>query len=150
MMSKEEKNKILIESIFNNVGGVENIKDVYHCATRMRLTLFNSKITDLKEIKKLEKIKGALWSNGELQLIIGQEVSKITKLLKEKLILFKTNNIEFKVEKKENLTNFSLGRKVIKVISAIFGPLIPFLVGVGLIIAFQQLLLGTGLGNNPI
>ncbi len=148
-MSKEEKNKILIESIFNNVGGVENIKDVYHCATRMRLTLFNSKISDLKEIKKIEKIKGALWSNGELQLIIGQEVSKITKLLKEKLTLLKNSNIEFKVDKKENLTNFSLGRKVIKAISAIFGPLIPFLVGVGLIMAFQQLLLRTGLGNDP-
>ncbi len=148
-MSKEEKNKILIESIFNNVGGVENIKDVYHCATRMRLTLFNSKISDLKEIKKIEKIKGALWSNGELQLIIGQKVSKITKLLKEKLTLLKNSNIEFKVDKRENLTNFSLGRKVIKAISAIFGPLIPFLVGVGLIMAFQQLLLRTGLGNDP-
>ncbi|ALD66565.1 PTS transporter subunit EIIC [Spiroplasma cantharicola] len=149
-MSKEERSIVLIQNIFDKIGGGENIKDVYHCATRMRLTLFNPQIVDLKEIKKIVNIKGALWSNGELQLIIGQEVSKVTSILKNQLNNFKTNNTDnFKIKQQENLNNFSLWKRLIKSVSAIFGPLIPFLVGVGLIMALQQFLLRTGLVNDP-
>ncbi|AUB31725.1 PTS transporter subunit EIIC [Spiroplasma floricola] len=150
-MSKESKNEILIENIFDKIGGSENIKDVYHCATRMRLTLFNQDSANLKELKTITNIKGALWSNGELQLIIGPVVSKVTQLLKNKLTSFKNKDdkVNFKVENNLNSTKVPIWKRLIKSVSAIFGPLIPFLIGVGLIMALEQLLLRTGLVHNP-
>lgn len=40
-MTKQQKQLALIEEIFINVGGKQNIKDVYNCATRLRLTLYD-------------------------------------------------------------------------------------------------------------
>ncbi|AKX34261.1 PTS system, sucrose-specific IIC component [Spiroplasma litorale] len=151
-MGKIEKKDILVQNILDKIGGPDNVKDVYHCATRMRLSLFNQDLAKLNELKTISNIKGALWSNGELQLIIGAEVSKITESLKSNLTTTVTksqNTSDFNAKKIVQDKNISLWRKFIKSVSAFFGPLIPFLIGVGLIMAFQQLLIRTKIGSDP-
>lgn len=152
--SKNDKQEQLILEILKMVGSSKNIKDVYHCATRMRFTLFDRNIVYLEEIKKINGIKGAIYANGELQIIIGQQVSVLTTLLKNKIIdqIEKPNNNldGFELKKPIQINqNISIWRKFLKAVSGVFGPLIPFLIGVGLIMAFQQLLIRTGLATDP-
>ncbi|AGR41373.1 PTS transporter subunit EIIB [Spiroplasma taiwanense] len=152
-MGKIEKQEVLVQNIFDKVGGPENVKDVYHCATRMRLTLHNQDAANINDLKTISNIKGALWSNGELQLIIGPEVSQITALfknnLKSEVQNNNKNNTDFNVKAQIQENNVSIWRKFIKSVSAIFGPLIPFLIGVGLIMALQQLLIRSGVASDP-
>ncbi|WP_339023131.1 PTS transporter subunit EIIC [Spiroplasma endosymbiont of Crioceris asparagi] len=155
-MSKESKQELIVQNILDKIGGKQNVKDVYHCATRMRLSLFNDDLAKVSEIKTISNIQGALWSNGELQIIIGAEVPKITNLLKQKLGLeTQTTAIngdgkgEFILENKHAKSNVATYRRFLKSVSAIFGPLIPFLIGVGLIMALQQLLNRAGVVKIP-
>ncbi|QBQ07860.1 PTS system, sucrose-specific IIBC component [Spiroplasma gladiatoris] len=154
-MSKIEKQEVMVQNILEKVGGVDNIKDVYHCATRMRLSLINPDLAKINDLKVITNIRGALWSNGELQLIIGAEVSKITELLKKSLLninLVSNNEVvknDFNTKKNVVENNISIWRRFIKSVSAFFGPLIPFLIGVGLIMAFQQFLIRTKIGSDP-
>lgn len=145
-MSKTSKEQSTVEEILVFVGGAQNISDVYHCATRMRLTLVDQTSANLEALKKIPIIKGALYANGELQLIIGQEVSKITTALKEALKnqSVSAETINFAIKPTTVTYNLSIGKRLLKSVSAIFGPLIPFLIGVGLIMAIQQLLFRVG------
>ncbi|ATZ16209.1 PTS system sucrose-specific IIC component [Entomoplasma freundtii] len=147
-MKKSEKSEKLVANILEKVGGSENIQDVYNCATRMRLTLRVNSRANIEELKKIEGISGALWSNGELQLIIGAGVSELTTYVKESSQKLKSTNVDFKTN---NLVkqNVPLWKRFLKSVSAIFGPLIPFLVGVGLIMALQQILIRSGLASDP-
>ncbi|ATZ18399.1 PTS system, sucrose-specific IIABC component [Williamsoniiplasma somnilux] len=150
-MSKNNKQNVLIQNILNKIGGSDNVKDVYNCATRMRLTLFNSEIVKINDLKTITNLKGVLWSNGELQIIIGPEVSVLTDAFK---VYIQKNmeknsqkyNQQFKTTNQINSTanKIPIWRKFLKSVSAIFGPLIPFLIGVGLIMALQQFLIRTG------
>ncbi|WP_434333203.1 PTS transporter subunit EIIB [Mycoplasma capricolum] len=146
-MTKQQKQLALIEEIFINVGGKQNIKDVYNCATRLRLTLYDQSLIKLDNLKTLKRTQGCLISSGELQVIIGSEVSQITNLLKEQIQvdIDKINGFEIKNSLNENNKKVGLTKRFVKSISAIFGPLIPFLIGFGLIMALQQILIRIGL-----
>ncbi|QEH61480.1 PTS system, sucrose-specific IIB component [Spiroplasma chinense] len=137
-MGKITKQEMLVENILAKIGGPQNIKDVYHCATRMRITLFDESIVKLSEVKTIENTRGALFANGELQIIIGAEVSSITQLLKTKL---KNEEPNFEIKSVFEGKKPPMHKRFLKAVSAIFGPLIPFLIGVGLIMALQQLLI---------
>ncbi|MDP4040414.1 PTS transporter subunit EIIC [Mycoplasma mycoides] len=145
-MTKQQKQLALIEEIFINVGGKQNIKDVYNCATRLRLTLYDQSLIKLDNLKTLKRTQGCLISSGELQIIIGSEVSQITNLLKEQLQvdIDKINGFEIRNSLNENNKKVGLTKRFVKSISAIFGPLIPFLIGFGLIMALQQILIRIG------
>ncbi|AHB36317.1 PTS transporter subunit EIIC [Spiroplasma apis] len=143
MRKKSEEQSLLIR-IIDLVGTHKNIKDIYNCATRIRLTLYNNQIVNVNNLKKIKSFKNVLWSNNELQIIVGPGVEKLTSLLKSRLDDLRNKedydsfNINSKMSKQNNI---SYGSKFLKAVSAIFGPLIPFLIGVGLLMAFQQLLI---------
>ncbi|WP_338969357.1 PTS transporter subunit EIIC [Spiroplasma endosymbiont of Labia minor] len=154
---RELKQDKFIDQILIQIGGIMNIKDVYHCATRMRLTLNNNNLININDLKKIIGIQGALWSNGELQIIVGAQVSTITELLKERMSESHNNSeiinantdelISFAINADKNQIDkkIPLWKRFFKTISAIFGPMIPFLIGVGLIMALQQILIQIGL-----
>lgn len=63
-----------IEFIIDNIGGVENILQVEHCATRIRVKLSNySKINQLA-INEYSFIKASFISNGVYQLVMDSDV----------------------------------------------------------------------------
>lgn len=76
MSNKEIAQKVLIK-----VGGSENVKDVYHCATRLRFTLNSSKSTDIDAIKQIEGVIDVLGEGTQIQVVIGSPVNKVYKEL---------------------------------------------------------------------
>jgi PTS system beta-glucosides-specific IIC component len=69
-------NEKLSREILDNIGGTENIKNIGHCATRLRINVKdNNKVND-DALSSLEGIHGYVFKNGQAQIIIGPDVGK--------------------------------------------------------------------------
>lgn len=131
------------KKIVEKLGGPENITKIYHCATRLRTELKNLDIVDLEEIKKINGVLGAVSSVGGIQVIIGNDVTKVFNVITKKYNLGTSNDSAEKIESnKQNI--FS---KLLNVLSAIMGPAIPLIMCSGLISAL--LVISTRFGLNP-
>lgn len=66
--------KALSESIIEKVGGIDNIKSVTHCVTRLRFVLNDeSKAVDA-DLKALKGVIDVIHGNGQYQVVIGTDV----------------------------------------------------------------------------
>lgn len=63
--------------ILKEVGGKENIKEMFHCVTRLRFYLKDYKKVDLEHIKKIDGVMGAQYQTEQLQIIIGNDVGSV-------------------------------------------------------------------------
>lgn len=63
--------KNIAQQIIDAVGGVENIKTLGHCMTRLRFTLINEAKADDEAAKKIKVVKGLSKSAGQYQMILG-------------------------------------------------------------------------------
>ena len=71
-----EQQQIL--SIIDNLGGRENIKDYYHCATRLRFNLFDYDKINKDALKANPLVLSVVQASGQCQLIIGNKVGQYT------------------------------------------------------------------------
>lgn len=65
------------QEILLHVGGAENISNVAHCATRLRLELKDDSKFDEKGIQGIEGVVNTLKMGGQCQIIIGQNVKEL-------------------------------------------------------------------------
>ena len=63
--------KKVANEIITNIGGVENIKEVKTCATRIKIKFISSGKVRFDELESMEEIKGMFENNGYLHLIVG-------------------------------------------------------------------------------
>ena len=66
--------KNIAQQIIDAVGGVENIKTLGHCMTRLRFTLVNEAKANDEAVKKIKVVKGLSKSAGQYQMILGTGV----------------------------------------------------------------------------
>ncbi|MCD8097571.1 MAG: PTS glucose/sucrose transporter subunit IIB [Lachnospiraceae bacterium] len=69
--------RTLVKIIINNVGGKDNIKEVSHCLTRIRLTLRNFDLVNEENILEAEGVLTAQKSGGEYQVVVGTIVNDV-------------------------------------------------------------------------
>lgn len=132
-------NQTLCQEILNAVGGPANIQCVAHCATRLRLTLNDSKkAADEQTIKKIKGVLGLVMRNDEYQIIIGTGVESVY-LDFLKLGDFQTNAVvDDKPDNslgKQKMSVKSPFLKAIDFISGSFLPVLPIIVAGGLVSA---------------
>ena len=122
----------LAQKILDSVGGPSNIKNATHCATRLRLTLYDDSKADKKKIDGFEGVLGVVNQGGQLQIIIGNDVPA----LYEKFInLYQTGGTEIPKQTKteEKQENKKPIVRVLDIISGIFIPVIPAMAGSGIL-----------------
>lgn len=66
----------LSQDILDNVGGKENIKNIGHCATRLRINVNDADKVNDDELSRLKGIHGYVFKNGQAQIIIGPDVGQ--------------------------------------------------------------------------
>lgn len=64
------------KTVLENIGGVENITNVTHCATRLRISYKNKKLVDEEAIKGAENVVGLVSKDKQIQIIIGPNVTE--------------------------------------------------------------------------
>ncbi|MCM3701304.1 beta-glucoside-specific PTS transporter subunit IIABC [Paenibacillus macerans] len=120
----------LAERIVHYVGGRDNIQSLIHCATRLRFTLKDDSKADKSNIEKLDGVISVVRSGGQFQVIVGNAVADVYKLI------VGIAHLESKSESSESTGSKKEGSplgKAIDLISSIFSPLLTVLAGAGLL-----------------
>lgn len=137
-MDKQE----IAKKILEDVGGSKNVKNVTHCATRLRFTLADSSLVKEDEIKNEESVMGIMKAGGQFQIIIGSDVSSYFSFIKEMLGDVKDSSEN---ESPENNEKQGIMNKVLDYISGTMAPIIPPLVGCSLLRGVLTILVSAGL-----
>lgn len=143
-----ETYRTMAENIVGLVGGTDNITFFTHCITRLR---FNVNDKDAVDTKAIEALPGALsvqWSGDQLQVIVGQAVNDAYRLICE------VNDLkpEEAVSDDEGDAPATQGKQaswhpsmILDAISGCIMPLIPVLIGTGMLKVITIILQMTGL-----
>ena len=133
--------KELASFIIDAVGGETNIVSLTHCATRLRFALKDDSIPDEKKIKAKKGVLGVSVNGGQYQIIIGNTVPKAYAAIMDQLDLKENSAGEGKKQKRK------IGEVIMEFTSAVFSPILPALIGAGLINALLSLAVLLGLNN---
>lgn len=143
-VSKKEKKmdyKSLGKKLTVLVGGTENIRQLTHCATRLRFEFYDMSKVQKAQIEKEPGVISVVEKGGQFQVVIGNEVQTAFRAIKEEM---KENGTqpskEEQPQEKQSIVN-----RIISVISTTFTPVIPALIGGGMIKAVLSILVLAGL-----
>jgi PTS system beta-glucosides-specific IIC component len=128
--------------ILSLIGGEKNVKQVWHCMTRLRFYLNDESKADAQKIEALPGVIRVVVQNGQFQVIIGNDVQKVYNELM-KLGTFETKasaNEEASQEKKGNLVS-----RAFAFISDSVSPVLPAMLGCGMINVVLSILKVAGL-----
>lgn len=131
-MAKKERYEDLANNVLDLIGGKENIAFFTHCVTRLRFNLKDKSLAKVEEIEQIEGVVGCQWQSGQLQIIIGQAVGDAYNLICKKTGLDKQDAVNENLDGKQEKKKFSLGA-VFDAISGCISPVLPVLIGAGMI-----------------
>ena len=134
--------KSVAQRVLKDVGGAGNIVAAAHCATRLRLVLKNQDKVDQTAIDNDEDLKGSFLNAGQFQIIVGPgDVNEVHKhLIAAGAPEASKDELKEIASKQGNIVS-----RFIKTIADIFVPLIPVLVGGGMLMALNSLLTSKGI-----
>ncbi|MFF9016394.1 PTS transporter subunit EIIC [Streptomyces sp. NPDC014870] len=149
-MSTDDKNRAIAAAILPLVGGPENIDSVAHCMTRLRLGLRDRSLVQDEALKALPSVMGVV-EDDTYQIVLGPgTVARVTPEF-EALVAaapkpsaddLAAQGAAIKAaQKAKNQTPFKL---FLRKIANIFVPLIPALIGCGIIAGLNGLLINLG------
>lgn len=117
------------KTILDSVGGASNINRIFNCATRLRLDLKDVGKADTQKINGISGVAGTNIAGNQLQVIVGTDVGSLCAEMQK--IADVSENDQVADEKKEG---------IISIIAGIFTPLLPAIIGGGMVKAILALL----------
>lgn len=118
----------LAADILQNVGGEQNVSNLYHCATRLRFTLKDNKKAKKQKIENLDGVITVVEAGGMFQVVIGNTVNDVYEAITKISDLGMSTEEDNTPKEKKNLLN-----SFIDMIAAVFAPTLGVLAGSGLI-----------------
>lgn len=141
--------KELARHIVSTVGGKDNISAAAHCMTRLRLAIQDQNKVNLSALKSKKDVLGVIIDEGQLQIVLGPGF--VNKVAEEVNILIGTlhetnekKDIKARISEK-NRTPFKL---FLRRLANIFVPLIPAIVGSGMLAGLTNIAIECGLDPN--
>lgn len=138
----EMKDKIT--KIIQYIGGKENVKNAWHCITRLRFELKDNEKIDIEAIQKMNGVLGTTFAKDQFQIVIGVGVDKYYDELIRQLGI----DANTPVESNGNEKRRDFATWFMDVVSGIFGPLVPAIAGAGMIKGLMGGLVALGLITN--
>lgn len=134
------------KQVLEKVGGVDNIKHVEHCATRLRIHYKNQKFVDTEAISKVDKVVGIVNKSGQVQIIIGPNVHEAYTDFIE-VSGFQPTDFESKDRENADNSDEPVNKNFVywvnkfgNACAAVFMPIVPALITGGLILSIKNLL----------
>lgn len=127
-MAKLSKYDQFIEQIPDLLGGSSNIIFFNHCMTRLRVTVKDTNMVNVEEIKKLPGVVGTQWAGEQFQIVIGQNVADVYALICKKIGLSEHPSVDENLDKKKKKISINT---IFDYISGSITPLIPIMVAGG-------------------
>ncbi|MDT2738842.1 PTS transporter subunit EIIC [Enterococcus canintestini] len=143
--------KVMAQEILDKIGGPENVSNMTHCATRLRLTLKDTSKANDKEVEDIDGVVNVINKAGQYQLLIGTEVPK----LYDEFEALVKNDGNATVSESSEGNSGNIISAIFSAVSAIFAPILPALAGSGilrglLILSVQLGLISEGSGTYSI
>lgn len=132
--------RVLGKELIELIGGTENIRQLTHCATRLRFEFYDTGKVQKQKIENKEGVIGVVEKGGQFQIIIGNEVQTTFRAIKENMKEDAGAADSEQPKEKQGIVN-----TIISVISTTFTPVIPALIGGGMIKAVLSILVLAGL-----
>ncbi len=129
--------KALAKEVVAGVGGKENIVSLTHCATRLRFKLADQSKASKDTVTKVKGVINVVESGGQFQVIIGNEVGQAFDAITE-LTGIQGRAVDV-VEKDDLKVKGKVIDKIIDLVTNIFTPILPALIGAGMIRALLML-----------
>lgn len=127
------------KEILTLVGGQDNLANISHCATRLRLNLIDSTIVDQHAVEEVDGVVSVVEKAGQFQIIIGLDVDKVYNEFEKLIGKINTSNEQAVEEKKGVISS------IFSAVSGIFAPLLPVLAGSGILRGLTLLAVQLGL-----
>ncbi len=136
---------VVAKNVMTLLGGRENITQLNHCATRLRVVVKDDNNVDVEGLGATEGVHGYFFQNGQHQVILGTGfVGKVFEVLQGNSLTEQQSSSE---KKKERVSTF---QTVTRTFSDIFVAIIPALVATGLLMGLRGLLVnGFGIELSP-
>lgn len=138
----------LTNSILEELGGAKNVSGLFHCATRLRFRLNDKSIVRAKQIEAIPGVLGTVDDAAGIQVVIGNDVKKAYATLMEQhpeMAELSGGAVEDDGREPER-TN--IVKRLLNMLSAVVGPVIPLIMCSGLISALLVILTTWG-GLSP-
>ena len=74
----------LADEIIEVMGGKENMTFFIHCLTRLRFNVKDKGLIDNEKLKNIKGVVGSQWQGDQFQIIIGQHVGDVYKVICQK------------------------------------------------------------------
>lgn len=121
--------KQLAEKILELSGGNSNITGVTHCMTRLRLSVKDNGVVKTDALEKLPNVLGVnTVGSNQLQIILGGKVKSVHEAFVPLVDTQSGNGNASEPQQKANLFN-----RFLETISGIFSPVLPVIIGAGLV-----------------
>lgn len=122
----------LANTILEKIGGKDNVSQMTHCMTRLRLNLKDESLAKDSEIKSLKEVSGVVKAGGQYQIVIGPDVVS----LYDKMIPLipgtgKYMDQQVTTDKIEPLSAKKVLNNIMGALAGCMTPLIPILLSAG-------------------
>ncbi|MDW7798320.1 PTS beta-glucoside transporter subunit IIBCA [Streptococcus canis] len=129
------------KAILAAVGGEKNIRQVTHCVTRLRLVLKNDELVDDQTVKAITNVIGVMRKNGQYQIILGNDVNNYYQAF------LSLGHFDNQDEAHPSKAKGTIIERLIETIAGVITPLIPALLGGGMLKVVGILLPMLGLAS---
>jgi len=133
---------LLAKQILEGIGGEDNINSLVHCATRLRFKLKDNKKANKDKIEKLDGVVSVVESGGQYQVVIGNTVGDVYKAIMKITTISEESNVSNSANKEKIMDRF------IDLISTIFTPILPALIGGGMLKGILMMAAKLGLDSS--
>ncbi|PYE48045.1 PTS glucose transporter subunit IIA [Paenibacillus barcinonensis] len=131
-------NRELSKEIIRLTGGQENITQAWHCITRLRFNVREENKVQLEQIRALDGVLGAQFQSDQFQVVIGNKVAAVYEELEDQLKQDGSVKVEAEPQRSRGIN------AVLDTISGIFTPILPAIVGTGMLKGILALLVTLG------
>ena len=136
--NKQEKYLRISKELVENVGGLDNIQGVAHCATRLRIVLNDNALANIEKLEEIDLVKGVFVAGDQVQIIFGAGlVNDICQVLGETLHMdtMSLGDLKTKAGQKMNFL-----QKALKALSDVFIEIMPGILAAALLTGLSSVL----------
>lgn len=144
------KYKTIAESIITGAGGKDNIREMSHCMTRLRLGLKDDTKFQKKEIEAIDEVMRVVTIGGQYQIVLGGIVDEVfdeAKKLVGDTVSVNTEVIDENLDEVKPTKKGKAVERLISLLSGIVSPIIPAMLAAGFITALAKLAVLAGVSE---
>ncbi|HER2539423.1 TPA: PTS beta-glucoside transporter subunit IIBCA [Streptococcus pyogenes] len=129
-------NRQIAAEVIEALGGRENVRSVAHCATRLRVMVYDEGKIDKEKAEAIDKVKGAFFNSGQYQMIFG---TGTVNNIYDEVVALGLPTLLTSEQKAEAGKQGNIFQRAIRTFGDVFVPIIPAIVATGLFMGVRGL-----------